>query len=118
MPDNWEACDLAVETGQGLVRVSVKTRSESAGWAKSRWFNFDDRKECDWIVFIIKPESGLVRSWVIPYDFAMEHANVPVKNRKDSWFRDLSWTKLNSETLSIFEDNWTLLRESQPRSAP
>ena len=26
MPDNWEAYDLAVQTG-GLVRVSVKTRS-------------------------------------------------------------------------------------------
>ena len=33
MPDNWEAYDLAVETG-GLVRVSVKTRSESEGWKK------------------------------------------------------------------------------------
>ena len=30
MPDNWEGYDLAVETG-GLVRVSVKTRSESEG---------------------------------------------------------------------------------------
>ena len=50
MPDNWEGYDLAVETGAGLVRVSVKTRSESVGWKSSRWFNWDDRKDCDWFV--------------------------------------------------------------------
>lgn len=32
MPDHWEGYDLAVETGGGLVRVSVKTRIESVGW--------------------------------------------------------------------------------------
>jgi len=31
MPDGWYGYDLAVETGTGLVRVSVKTRSESKG---------------------------------------------------------------------------------------
>ena len=39
MPVNWEGYDLAVETGAGLVRVSVKTRSESIGHAIRR---FDD----------------------------------------------------------------------------
>jgi hypothetical protein len=34
MPDGWRAYDLAVETGEGLARVSVKTRSESVGWKK------------------------------------------------------------------------------------
>ncbi len=29
MPDNWKGYDLAVETGDGLQRVSVKLRSES-----------------------------------------------------------------------------------------
>ena len=107
MPDNWEAYDLAVETG-GLVRVSVKTRSESEGWKKSRWFSFDDRKNCDWIVFIFKSKTGVVRSWVIPYYVAKARANVPGPNRKDAWLRDISWSKLNKLPLSTFENNWAL----------
>jgi hypothetical protein len=108
MPDNWEAYDLAVETGNGLTRVSVKTRSESTGWSKSRWFNFDDQKDCDWIVFIFKTVNGSLRSWVIPYDLAKEHANVPGANRKNAWFRDLSWGKLNRDPLAAYENNWSL----------
>jgi hypothetical protein len=118
MPDNWEAYDLAVETG-GLVRVSVKTRSESEGWKTSRWFSFDDRKNCDWIVFIFKPKTGVVRSWVIPYEVAKVRANVPGPNRKDAWFRDISWSKLNKLPLSAFENNWSLNEnpsEVQPTS--
>lgn len=108
LPDNWEAYDLAVETGSGLVRVSVKTRSESVGWRTSRWFNFDDRKQCDWMVLIFKSSSGSVRAWIMPYSVALSHANVPGPNRKDSWFRDLSWLKLNKLPLSAFENNWSL----------
>lgn len=90
MPDNWEGYDLAVETGLGLVRVSVKTRSESPGWKASRWFNFDDRKDCDWVVFIFKPASGPLRSWIMPIAVAKAHANKPTATRRDPWFRDLS----------------------------
>ena len=107
MPDNWEAYDLAVETG-GLVRVSVKTRSESEGWKTSRWFSFDDRKTCDWIFLIFKPKAGVVRSWILPHDLAKACANVPGPNRKDAWLRDLSWSKLNKLPLSAFENNWSL----------
>jgi len=108
MPDNWEAYDLAVETGSGLVRVSVKTRSESEGWKTSRWFIFDDRKECDWIVFIFKPNVGVVRSWIMPYEIAKSHANTPGPRRKDPWFRDVSWSRLNKPPLSGYENNWSL----------
>ena len=108
MPDNWEAYDLAVETGSGLVRVSVKTRSESVGWKTSRWFNFDDRKQCDWMVLIFKSSSRSVRAWIMPYSVALSQANVPGPNRKDAWFRDLSWLKLNKLPLSVFENNWSL----------
>ena len=108
MPDNWEAYDLAVETG-GLVRVSVKTRSESEGWKTSRWFSFDDRKVCDWMVLIFKPQVGVVRSWILPYDLAKAYANVPGPSRKDAWLRDLSWSKLNKLPLSAFENNWSLV---------
>ncbi len=108
MPDNWEAYDLAVETGHGLTRVSVKTRSESKGWPKSRWFSFDDRKECDWLALIFKAADGSLRAWVLPHELAKEHANLPGPNRKDSWFRDLSWSKLNREPLAAYENNWAL----------
>lgn len=108
MPDNWEAYDLAVETGAGLVRVSVKTRSESVGWKTSNWFNFDDRKQCDWMVFIFKPSNGNIRSWVMPFDVALANANVPGPRRKDAWFRDISWAKLNKLPLSTYENNWLL----------
>lgn len=108
MPDNWEAYDLAVETGRGLERVSVKTRSETEGWKVSRWFNFDDRKDCDWIAFVFKPKSGPVRAWVMPYAVAKASASVPGADRKDPWSRDLSWSKLTRAALACYENNWSL----------
>jgi hypothetical protein len=48
------------------------------------------------------------RGWIMPYSVALTHANVPGPNRKDAWFRDLSWWKLNKHPLSSFEDNWSL----------
>jgi hypothetical protein len=116
MPDNWEAYDLAVETGKGLLRVSVKTRSQSASWGSSSWFNFDDRKGCDWIVFIFKPREGLLRAWVIPYKVAEIHANKPGLGRKNPWFRDISWIKLNREPLARYEENWAL--DQNPPARP
>ena len=108
MPDNWEAYDLAVETGSGLTRVSVKTRSESDGWPSSRWFTFDDRKKCEWLVFIFKPKQGVVRSWIIPTAAALACANVPGVARKEPWVREISWSKLLKLPLSVFENNWVL----------
>jgi hypothetical protein len=108
MPDGWEGYDLAVESGKGLVRVSVKTRSESDGWKASKWFNFDDRRECDWIVFVFLAKDGSLRTWVIPYPIAKAHANVPGAERKDAHFRDLSWAKLIKSPLAEYEDNWIL----------
>lgn len=122
MPDNWEAYDLAVETGAGLVRVSVKTRSESEGWKTSKWFSFDERKESDWLVFIFKPRTGVVRSWIIPHSTAKALGNTPGPNRMNPWARDVSWSKLNKAPLSSFENNWSLdvnPKEKQPSaSAP
>jgi hypothetical protein len=107
MPDNWEGYDLAVETGHGLVRVSVKTRSETLGWKSGSWFTFDDRKQCDWLVLIFK-QSASLRSWVIPLEVALENANTPGPARKDPWTRDISWAKLNKAPLNVFENNWGL----------
>jgi len=41
MPDNWEGYDLAVESGKGLLRVSVKTRKDGPKWSKGNWFLFE-----------------------------------------------------------------------------
>jgi len=113
MPDGWEGYDLAVETGADLVRVSVKTRSESEGWKTSRWFVFDERRICDWIVFAFKPSKGPIRAWVMPFDVARTHGNVPTAIRKDPHNRDLSWAKLNREPLAKYADNWQLLRDGR-----
>lgn len=108
MPDNWEAYDLAVETGDGLVRVSVKTRSETAGWATSKWFIYDDRKQCDWRVFVFKPQEGKIRAWVIPFELAQTFGSKAGPNRKDPWSRDVSWAKLNKPPFCFYEDNFSL----------
>lgn len=116
MPDNWQAYDLAVETGNGLARVSVKTRSESEGWKAGSWFVFDDRKECDWYVFIFRTAEGNIRSWVIPSDICIENANKFTKKRKDPWVRDVSWAKLNREPLIRYEDNWAMERNPEEKA--
>ena len=115
MPDNWEAYDLAVESGEGLLRVSVKSRKETEKWSKGNWFVFDDRKLCDWIVFIFVLSDAKIRSWVIPFGIALENANQPGPTRKDPWNRDISWKKLNESPLKKFENNWTL--ETEPNDA-
>ena len=108
MPDNWQGYDLAVETGTGLVRVSVKTRSESEGWKTSKWFTWDDRKSTDWFVFIFKPNKGGLRSWVIPAEVVSRHSNKPGVGRKNPWSREISWRTLISPTLSVYENNWEM----------
>lgn len=115
MPDGWEGYDLAVETGTGLVRVSVKTRSETQGWKTSRWFNFDERRKCDWLVFVFQPKEGPVRAWVIPFDVSKRYANRPGPGRKNAHLRDVSWATLTKGALATYEDNWTLrtVKESE-----
>lgn len=115
MPDGWSGYDLAVETGNGLVSVSVKTRKETANWKAGSWFMFDERLKCDWLVFIFVPMEGSVRSWVIPFETAREYGNVPTPGRKDPHIRDVSFHKLNKEPLSLYENNWLLERE--PKNA-
>lgn len=108
MPDNWTGYDLAVETGSGLARVSVKTRSETINWKKGNWFNFDDTKDCDWFVFVFRTSSGLIRAWVMPFAVALENANTPGVSRKDAWNRDIAWWKLNEQPLLSYENNWAM----------
>jgi len=111
MPDGWSGYDLAVETGQGLVRMSVKTRKETSNWKAGSWFIFDERLECDWLVFIFLPINGAVRSWIVPFSVARELGNNPQPTRKDPHNRDMSFAKLNRQPLSRYENNWSLIRD-------
>jgi hypothetical protein len=108
MPDNWEGYDLAVETGAGLVRVSVYTRCQAFGYATHRWFYWDDRKKCDWIVFIFRSDNGQLRSWVVPSAMVEEHSDKPVENLEFPWLRELKWKKLAHDILGRYEDNWSM----------
>ena len=108
MPDNWEGYDLAVESGRGLQRVSVKTRNKTANWNKAPWFSFDDRKECDWFVFVLIQEDVISCSWVVPFNQAKENASNPGPKRKDPWNRDLSLKKLDESPLKEFKNNWQM----------
>jgi hypothetical protein len=109
MPDNWEGYDLAVESGKGLLRVSVKSRKNGPKWGKGNWFVFDDRKPCDWIVFIFVDLDNSIRAWVVPFEVAKSNANKPGPQRKDPWVRDISFKKLNAENLRVYENNWRML---------
>jgi hypothetical protein len=110
MPDNWEGYDLAVENAPDLLRISVKTRSDTKSWDRNSWFNFDDRQTVEWLVFIFKARAQRAKAWVIPFDVALAHANVPGARRKDAWYREIAWRKLLSPPLSLYEDNWELER--------
>ena len=109
MPDGWAGYDLAVESGHGLVRVSVKTRAETPGWKAGSWFIFDERLECDWLVFLFLPKESPVRAWVLPFHVAREYGNKPRAERKDPHNRDVSFAKLNREPLGRYENNWALV---------
>ncbi|MCC5808550.1 MAG: hypothetical protein JJU00_19640 [Opitutales bacterium] len=112
MPDNWEGYDLAVESGAGLIRVSVKTRKHSSKWKNAAWFTFDERKACDWLAFIFvvsdDEKNASIRAWILPFDTAVEHAGKIGQDRKDPWLREVSWKRLNGPELLRFEGNWKL----------
>ena len=90
-----------------------QTRSHTQGWKDGSWFTFDDRRECDWIVFIFQQDRAPVRSWIIPFDIAKQHAQTPGSASKEPHVRDISWAKLNKLPLKGYEGNWIL--EYEPR---
>ena len=100
MPENWEGYDLAVESGKGLLRVSAQTK-EWPQMEKGNWFVFDDRKHCDWIVFIFVDLDNSIRAWVVPFEVAKSNANKPGPQRKDPWIRDISFKKLNGKSQGL-----------------
>jgi hypothetical protein len=118
MPDCWPGYDLIVESGHGLARVSVKTRRETINWKSAAWFMFDERIKCDWIVFLFLPMDGHIRSWILPFEVARELGNKPLSTRKDPHNRDMSFAKLNRESLLCYENNWSLVRFNLPSIFP
>ena len=98
MPDCWPQYDLAIVSGDRLISVSVKTRSETDKWKSGSWFVFDERSVCDWLVFIFKKKDGRVRSWVIPFEVACENANTYTSARKDPKRRQSQTKRCNRLT--------------------
>lgn len=43
-----------------LGKRERKNTQRKRRWKTSRWFCFDDRKSCNWIILIFKPRSGAV----------------------------------------------------------
>lgn len=109
MPDGWTGYDLAVDVGNGLVRVSVKTRAEGPGWKAGSWFGFDERTQCDWLVFLFLPRDQVIRAWILPFEVARQYGNQPQPGRKDPYQRYVSFAKLNRAPLARFEGNWGLV---------
>lgn len=111
MPDNWPDYDLVVQDPRDgrLHKISVKTRSESAGWKTSKFFTFNTAHSFDWLVLVFKPSRGAVEAWVIPRAEAEKHASLPGPTRKDRQNRDLSWSKLTKGPLADYRGNWELL---------
>lgn len=108
MPDGWLEYDLAVHTPEGLLKVSVKTRSETDRWKAGSWFTFDERSKCDWLIFIFLSRTGDIHSWVLPFELAQDLGNVPSEQRKDPHMRDVSMAKLQREPLTGYKENWFL----------
>jgi hypothetical protein len=105
MPDNWPEYDFVLEVEGVLLKVAVKTRSETRSFSKSSWFGVDADAIIDWLVFIVAFNSGEIRSWVVPQDKCLEYATP-----KDKSTRHISWQQLENPELLIYRENWSLNR--------
>lgn len=108
LPDNWKFYDLIVQKGGELIRISVKTRSETEKFSRSSWFIFDSTGQYEWVVFILKMAQGEVRAWIIPLHVALKYASVPSESAKSPNDRRISWGKLEKPGLVKYLDNWQL----------
>jgi hypothetical protein len=102
-PDGWPYYDLAVASEDGgLIRISVKTRSETRSFSDSSTFSYDETSQVDWVVAVAKSADG-VRAWVVPYELIRDE----VKINPSHEYR-VSLSKLKRPPFDAFEDNWTL----------
>lgn len=111
MPDGWRDYDLIVEKDNKLIRVSVKTRSETDDWDDNSWFKFNDRGTYEWIVCIFKSRRSEIRAWIIPTSVALENVKAPKENSKQPSERRLPYRKLVELPLARYEDNWGLVEK-------
>jgi len=111
MPDNWKSYDIGVEKNNKLLKVSVKTRSETIGWLKSKWFSWDKEDNFDFIVLIFRDKKGEIFNWVLPNKIANMFCSVPSVGAKDQNYRELSWSKLQQKDLLKYRNNWNLIQK-------
>ena len=112
MPENWPGYDLVLDTKNGLIKIGVKTRSQTPSFTKGSWFGVDASSTAEWSVFIIKFNTGRIRAWVVPQEKCMEHATP-----KHSTKRHISWKQLEGADLERYEENWGLDRSPPARAA-
>jgi Holliday junction resolvase-like predicted endonuclease len=108
LPDNWKFYDLIAQKGNQLIRISVKTRSESKSFSKSSWFIFDSTGQYEWVAFVLKFASGEIKSWLIPIEIALKYASASNTESKFPNARRLSWGKLEEPNLIKYLSNWHL----------
>ena len=108
LPDNWKFYDLIVQKDSQIIRVNVKTRSETKSFSSSSWFIFDSTGQYDWVIFIIKFKNSDLGAWVIPLEIALKHSSVPKKTSLLPNSRRLSWRTLQKSELSKYKNNWQL----------
>ena len=102
MPDGWPSYDVAVDLNGQIVKVSVKTRSETSSFSSSSWFLVPDIKETEWNVFVFVSKNGEIRSWCVPLTVVRE-ASKTVKGKCR-----VSYGSLCKPPLSRCEGNWSL----------
>lgn len=107
MPDNWTDYDLIAQRNDGLLRISVKTRSESASFSSNSWFGVDAQAKCEWVAFVLKKNNGQIRAWVIPHDLAVELGSGSSDSKHPN-LRRIQMKKLETTPLSQYESNWAL----------
>lgn len=106
MPDNWTAYDLILDYNRQLFRVSVKTRRKTEKWASAPWFNFDSNRICDLLVLILR-DGAETRSWVLPYDLAVEKSRKASSTSKIAGSCDLYLSTLEADC-NTYQDFWEL----------
>ena len=108
LPDNWKYYDLIVQKDNKVLRVSVKSRSETPSFSKNSWFIFDSTGQYEFVVFIIKFKCNQLRSWIIPTPVALRFADKNLGNEIQSNERRLTWRDLEKPELVKYVDNWAL----------
>ena len=102
MPDGWPGHDVAVDANGQVLKVSVKTRSETPSFGPGSWFLVPESKEVEWSVFVFVSKEGIIRSWCVPSSV------VQAAGRPYNGASRVSYASLWKPPLSSYEGNWSL----------